>query len=666
MKSDLFFRAMGQIDDEFIAESGTRVRPRLFSASRYLAVAASICLAVLALSLILFLPYDSSLPDISRYSQSEYYEVMEKINAFTAKKPPYKNNFQFLAAGIDRFFSDFLFFGARQKNDAAIPEAGESLSGTSSAPQDQYQEITDNQVAGIIEGDRLKRSQSFAFYLDENGFLNVYSLLGDNSQRLHSFSVTEYLSHALDSRAYILTHSAEIFLSEDAKTLTVILPAFRKPKSSPSAPTDRADFAEDQMISDPAGDLLYLLSLDVSDPANTDDEISDLIKGSFCVSGNYLGARKIGSSLLLLTQFHCTNPDFSKEESFLPQTNDGSGSKSIPISQITFPDELTSAHYTVAVRLEEGSLSLKDSAAFLSYTGTVYVSEENIFVTRSYTEPYERENGRSGQRQMSEISGLGYKDGIFRFLGSVSVEGTVLNQYSMDEKDGILRVVTSLSESEIETKEDSLRGVTSIRILSGNRSASLYCIDIQSLEVTASVQRFAPEGESVRSVRFDGDTAYVCTAIQLTDPVFVFDLSDPNHIKIKDTGTIPGFSSSLIQFGPGIVVGIGVGESSDTVKIEAYRESTDSLEPFASLEFQEAYASGEYKSYLISREQGLIGLGLIKGGVTRYVLILFDQNEFRILLDTPLSGDCSYHRAFAEDGFCYLFGTDEFKVKFIG
>ena len=54
MKSDLFFRAMGQIDDEFIAEAKTRVRPRLSPAARYLAVAASICLAVLALSLTVF------------------------------------------------------------------------------------------------------------------------------------------------------------------------------------------------------------------------------------------------------------------------------------------------------------------------------------------------------------------------------------------------------------------------------------------------------------------------------------------------------------------------------------------------------------------------------------------------------------------------------------
>ena len=44
---------------------------------------------------------------------------------------------------------------------------------------------------------------------------------------------------------------------------------------------------------------------------------------------------------------------------------------------------------------------------------------------------------------MTEIYALGYGAEGFRKLGSIGVEGTVKNQYSLDEFNGILRVVTT-------------------------------------------------------------------------------------------------------------------------------------------------------------------------------------------------------------------------------
>jgi uncharacterized secreted protein with C-terminal beta-propeller domain len=168
-------------------------------------------------------------------------------------------------------------------------------------------------------------------------------------------------------------------------------------------------------------------------------------------------------------------------------------------------------------------------------------------------------------------------------------------------------------------------------------NANLYCIDLATWQVAASVEQFAPPGESVRSVRFDGDYAYVCTAIQTSDPVFFFDLSDLNNITWKDTGNITGFSSSLVNFGDGYLLGIGY-NAEWWMKIEVYEEGENGVESVCLYE-QKANFSQDYKAYLIDREKGYIGLGLDDWGSERsdqYLLSIFCCN----LMDISFTKCC--------------------------
>ena len=144
---------------------------------------------------------------------------------------------------------------------------------------------------------------------------------------------------------------------------------------------------------------------------------------------------------------------------------------------------------------------------------------------------------------------------------------------------------------------------------SNGTSASLYCIDLAKWEVVASVENFAPKGEVVQSVRFDKNYAYVCTAVQLTDPVFFFDLSDLNNITYKETGNIEGFSTSLINLGDGYLLGIGRGDSWSSVKVEVYRESESKVESVCSYEIKNGSYSQNYKSYYVNRDTGMFGFG---------------------------------------------------------
>ena len=144
-----------------------------------------------------------------------------------------------------------------------------------------------------------------------------------------------------------------------------------------------------------------------------------------------------------------------------------------------------------------------------------------------------------------------------------------------------------------------------------NRSASLYCIDIKKMQIIASVENFAPQGESVQSARFNGDSAYVCTAIVFTDPVFVFDLSDLSNITYKDTGNIEGYSHSLVELKDGYLLGIGQTGWS-TIKLELYKEEGSQLVSVSKIELSICYGTDEYKAHYINREEMVFGFAYEK------------------------------------------------------
>ena len=206
--------------------------------------------------------------------------------------------------------------------------------------------------------------------------------------------------------------------------------------------------------------------------------------------------------------------------------------------------------------------------------------------------------------------------------------------------------------------------------MTGGINASLYCIDLSSLEIAASVIDFAPPNEAVRSVRFDKETAYVCTSVQLSDPVFFFDLSDLNHITYKDTGTIDGFSTSLINLGNGYLLGIGRGSRWDTFKIEVYEETADGVRSVCAYERDNTTYSTDYKSYYVDRTNQLLGIGYTDSyyygyseNRNKYILLHFDGYGLDKLLDVPLNSTPENMRGVYIDGYMYMFGDNDFKVK---
>ena len=573
---------------------------------------------VLALNLVLFVPYNTAMPDLSAYRGSEYYSLMQQINELTYRPPRYKNNFE-------AWFGD-LFSGKGDDMAEAPGNAGDDSA---------YSEVTDNQVQGVIEGDRFKRAGDTVFYLQGNtdGYtLRAYSLAGADSEPAGTMHIGER-ENAYYSASY--TERAEMYLSEDGDTVTLFTPV--------SVWNGKTSIVYTEIV-----------GIDVSDPANMRET------GRRYVSGNYVTSRSVEGDFLLISEFAVySNPDFSDEAQYLPQAGELGSMETLPVDDIVCPDVATAARYTIVTRLNE-SAEIEDCLAFFSYTDEVYVSQNNVFVTRGYYNGEETVNGENVsytvRESRTEISAVSYAGGELTLLGSADIPGTIKDQYSMDERDGTLRAVTTLNRYFPKSSGDASL------LPPYGQNAGVYVISLSDFTVLGSLEWFAPEDEQVMSVRFEKEenAVWVCTAIEITDPVFKIDLSDPKNITYIRTEDIDGYSTSLVDFTGGTLLGIGYG-TWDSLKIEVYAEDGDSVRSLDAYEVKDASFASEYKAYLIDRENALVGLHVSPyNGENYYLLLRFDGYELVELAKVKLASDLpDLTRAAVVDGWLYIFTADE-------
>lgn len=618
-----WFRTTDLVDEKFIEEADPTRGVTPLHKKRIITtlVATAACLALTLTGLWLFLPKGETPPGQNTppkdtppsMEQNNYQAVIEKLSVL---KESYDSQLK-----EDGVLIENVVPGMRPIT--GVPDAvppGATPDGSTN-DDSTYEEITDNQVEGITEADRIKRSSTHIFYL-YGDTLWVFNIAGANSDMVGWVDL-------YSTRIGVYHPDEELYLSADCKTVTVIRPYH--------------DYTNKKIV-------VRITSVDVSDPTNP------TVKNNLEVSGSYLSSRVVDGKILLMTQ-HTLNQsamDFEKEETFLPQVN----GKSIPSDCIIVPEQVEYARYTVALKLDEATLAIEGQSAALSYDENIYVSQNYIFLTRSFADKPEDKDLPTIYK--TEITALSYKD-TFEKKGSVSVCGLVKDQWSMDEYEGILRVVTTTQNF---VYGEYPTGDKFVMPNSGASSASLYCVDLKEFKVVASVENFAPKNETVQSVRFDKTSAYVCTAIVFTDPVFFFDLSDLNNITYKETGNIDGFSSSLINMGNGYLLGIGQ-ENGNTFKAEIYRETETGVEGFSKYLRQNADYSTDYKSYYIDRENQLIGLGLYDLSYrqySRYILLHFNGQKLELLLDEELSGTNEIKRSVYIDGFLYMLGEDGLRV----
>lgn len=515
---------------------------------------------------------------------------------------------------------DFVYGG--EVPEVAPPTAtpnGDTSTGNSAV------DVTDNQVAGVEEGDLIKRSQTHIFYLKTKK-LEVYPIAGEDTQMLGGCYVDT------DLPDYTYYRNEEMYLSQDATRLTII--------GSGSGFL----FAEQNY------NFLQITSVDVSDPANV------RVLDSVLITGALTSSRIVGDKLLLVAQyskFYKTN--YGDITTFIPHYGTAEQMEPVPVDSIILPDTLENAVSTMVFMLDTRNLQVLDSKTLMSYSSQMYVSAENIYVTRNYTKEIQPSEAKIKGENLTDITCIGYTEDGLTVKRTFTVEGRVKNQYSMDEYEGIFRIVTTTSGWEVDLLPGGYQSIP--RTIPSN--ANLYCFEVGTWEQKALVERFAPDGETAESVRFDGPYAYVCTAkvVVLTDPVFFFDLTDLNNITVKDTGTIDGYSSSLIQLKDGYLMGIGF-DNNRSLKVEIYAQAEDGVISVCTYGGEVAFAF-DYKAYYIDRENNIFGIPTSNG----YVLLYFTGFELVELVRTEPIATLDSTRGLIVDGCLYVFSNKYFYVK---
>ncbi|NQT08723.1 beta-propeller domain-containing protein, partial [Candidatus Bathyarchaeota archaeon] len=249
------------------------------------------------------------------------------------------------------------------------------------------------------------------------------------------------------------------------------------------------------------------------------DRTAPTLDRTINADGYTVNSRMIGDYVYLVTQR--SDITFNEDEVWLPRFSDD-GATTVVEADMIYYTNVTEPWYSftniLAINVQDPEEQIGYESFLLGPSTTLYASRENIYLT-------------SPSWDWSSDSTNVYKITIdgrsIEFTADGTVPGRVLNQFSMDERDGYFRIA-----------------VTSGHVSRNGASTSndVYVLNA-SLGIVGSVTGLAP-GEDIYSVRFMGDRCYMVT-FKKVDPLFTIDLADPENPKVLGKLKIPGYSDYL-------------------------------------------------------------------------------------------------------------------------
>jgi uncharacterized secreted protein with C-terminal beta-propeller domain len=184
-----------------------------------------------------------------------------------------------------------------------------------------------------------------------------------------------------------------------------------------------------------------------------------------------------------------------------------------------------------------------DSDALAATAEAVYASPSSLYLaTTQPPQPTPRGPIAAGGTTIHKFDISSPRETRYRASGRVA--GLLLDEWSLSEDNGILRVAsTSIPVTTGGAQTDSETSVTTF----ADRNGALVPIGrVGGLG----------KGERVYAVRFAGDIGYVVTFRQI-DPLYVVDLSTPARPRVRGELQLRGYSAYLHPLGDGLLLGVG-------------------------------------------------------------------------------------------------------------
>ncbi|WP_019227322.1 beta-propeller domain-containing protein [Sedimentibacter sp. B4] len=397
------------------------------------------------------------------------------------------------------------------------------------APQEagssQDHSDTNVQVEGVQEGDIIKNDGKY-IYIKTGEKLKIIDSNPLNPKVLSTVNVPEntsiseiYISGSKlvvigqNNFYYIMKEYEEPAMSIEGKSIDYIMP--------PRYYDDRTNV------------LVYDIS-NVEKP---------VLQRELLLDGNYLSGREINGYLYMVTTKYL-NIYYDRQYVSLPYyTNVLKNEKhEFTYDDIKyFPNYIDSRYmYTAGINLNDSSVE-PDVDVYLGGSDTIYVSEDSLYAAvADYSYDYSIKQTELYSPGYS-ISTVVYKyeleRGNIKVATQGEVPGTIINQFSMDEHEGMLRIATTTGEVWNETSKNNM-----------------YILD-ENLKLKGKLEGLAP-GERIYSTRFSGDRVYMVTFRQV-DPLYVIDASDPANPRAAGMLKIPGYSTYLHIVDENHILGFG-------------------------------------------------------------------------------------------------------------
>lgn len=567
---------------------------------------------------------------------------------------------------------------------AAYPFKLSSSGNVASLSEDDgesYIENTNVQVAGVKEGDMLKESTHYFYRLriiitPEDVNTNLSGQSWSNQRRLQLELYRKAGKATVCNASFMFLPFGpdvtgigghEMFMSDDCRTVYVLSEAYVRVEN-----TD--EYRNEYKTS--------VAVLDISDLSNI-----RLVSNTY-IGGTMQSARLIGDKLLVFTDYVTYRYSLEDPTTLVPYVEVDGERISADSTSIACPTKTSSFHYLVLTEFEKNGGTVNQCAVMgtmnsYSEPAVVYVSTERAYV--SIAAPYNKDKmGTTTNITCIDFGG----DGL-HLAGTFTLEGRVANQYWLDEKDGVLRVASTVEDYVTIPVDNNTKRM-------GN-NANLTCFAVDTWNVVGKVMRFAPEGESVRSVRFVNDKVYICTAevtiTRVLDPVYCFDLSDYAHITAVDTGEIEGYSGYLVPFADGTVLGLGR-DSDGNAKFDVYKETDTDVETLSSLvlgsveplddkgsRIETKYLLiSNYKSFSLNATKRIVALPCHRTQIQYtwvegnkdyratvnhdylYVIMVYENGQLRVADEVYPEGYYNYFRSAIADEYLYIFGVGSLDV----
>lgn len=242
------------------------------------------------------------------------------------------------------------------------------------------------------------------------------------------------------------------------------------------------------------------------------------------------------------------------------------------------------------VNILKTDLNDHDKTKVMTYLGlgqTVYFTNKAIYVAE---EKYKKEN------QSNKTIIIKFCKDNLTLSGLQEVLGYVLDQYSLDEYNGFLRVATT-------TRDD-------------DESSNLYILD-EKMNIIGRLENFS-HGNEIQAATFIDDKAYIET-FNILDPFYVIDLSNVKRPKILSELKFDGYNTNFIAYDKNHLIAFGLvlndKKQSEGIKVSIYDVANpqnvviEASDTIMYSEYNSAYTDVLYnnQTLLLDRKNEILG-----------------------------------------------------------